>query len=172
MYLNPYGEDPLRLMVDLINEPPQSPGELGVRCREAGLVVDVEPGEADLRTSSALGVLWCAVVDAPDHQRRAELVNDLLSRSSAYPRMTNHAGGWHLHYRDDAVGLGRGLEALVGVGTALHLTGRGMDRLGRCSVEGCDRVYADFSRTGRQRYCSTGCASRDAVRRHRARKAV
>jgi predicted RNA-binding Zn ribbon-like protein len=30
-------------------------------------------------------------------------------------------------------------------------------------------VYADLSRTGRQRYCSPTCANRDAVRRHRAR---
>ncbi|GGS19861.1 hypothetical protein GCM10010252_69130 [Streptomyces aureoverticillatus] len=55
------------------------------------------------------------------------------------------------------------------MGTALHLTGRGMHRLGRCAVAECDTVFADTSRTGRQRYCSQRCATRDAVRRHRAR---
>jgi predicted RNA-binding Zn ribbon-like protein len=57
------------------------------------------------------------------------------------------------------------------MGTALHLAGRGMHRLGRCGVEGCERVFADVSRTGRQRYCGTVCSNRDAVRRHRAKAA-
>jgi len=61
------------------------------------------------------------------------------------------------------------LEALFSVGTALHLVGRGMHRLGRCALDECTAIYADTSRNGRQRYCSPKCANRDAVRRHRAR---
>ena len=61
------------------------------------------------------------------------------------------------------------LRSLVSVGTPLHLTGRGMHRLARCAVDGCADVFADVSRTGRQRYCSASCANRDAVRRHRGR---
>jgi len=44
-----------------------------------------------------------------------------------------------------------------------------MDRLGRCAREGCEMIYVDVSRGGRQRYCSPRCANRDAVRRHRVR---
>lgn len=76
--------------------------------------------------------------------------------------------GWHLHYRDDAQPIGALLAALIAVGTALHLVGRGMHRLGRCAVAERATVFADPTRTGRRRYCSQRCANRDAVRRHRA----
>jgi predicted RNA-binding Zn ribbon-like protein len=76
-----------------------------------------------------------------------------------------------VHYRRDKVSTGRLVATLISTGTALHLAGRGMNRLGRCATGDCGRVYADLSRTGRQRYCSPACANRDAVRRHRARTA-
>ncbi len=59
------------------------------------------------------------------------------------------------------------LRALISVGTALHLTGPGMDRLSRCALTECRLPFGDFTRGGRQRYCSPACASRDAARRHR-----
>ncbi|WP_197478017.1 CGNR zinc finger domain-containing protein, partial [Rhodococcus sp. EPR-147] len=103
---------------------------------------------------------------------RADELNALLAQASAYPRLTNHADdGWHMHYRDPNIGLGGVIRALVSVGTALHLTGRGMSRLDRCAAADCTLAFADTSRTGRQRYCGTVCSNRDAVRRHRARAA-
>ncbi|MEV6212989.1 CGNR zinc finger domain-containing protein [Kitasatospora sp. NPDC051914] len=60
---------------------------------------------------------------------------------------------------------------MFAVGTAQHLVGRGMHRPRRCAVAECTTIFADTSRTGRQRYCSQRCANRDAVRRHRARMA-
>lgn len=94
----------------------------------------------------------------------------MLAASAAHPRLTDHAGsGWHLHYREEQQPLGALLHQLISVGTALHLSGRGMHRLRRCAVTECVTIFADTSRTGRQRYCSQRCANRDAVRRHRAR---
>jgi predicted RNA-binding Zn ribbon-like protein len=61
------------------------------------------------------------------------------------------------------------VRVLISVGTALHFTGRGMDRLHRCALAECNNAFGDFCRTGRQRYCSPACANRDAVRRHRAK---
>jgi hypothetical protein len=66
------------------------------------------------------------------------------------------------------------LRAVFSVGTALHLTTRGMHRLGRCEAgatpgDPCRNVVVDVTRNGRQRYCSVRCANRAAVRRHRAR---
>jgi predicted RNA-binding Zn ribbon-like protein len=75
-----------------------------------------------------------------------------------------------VHYRDLNLRLGRVVAALVSVGTALHLAGRGMHRLGRCAATGCDGIVVDVSRNGLQRYCSPPCGNRDAVRRHRARR--
>ncbi|MEE1838701.1 MULTISPECIES: CGNR zinc finger domain-containing protein [unclassified Streptomyces] len=171
MHLNPYGEDVVNLAADLANRRPASAEELADRCRAAGLVVDLPVTPRDLdRTRDVLDV-WEEAVDADDEHERAELLNRMLA-AAAYPRLTDHAGdGWHLHYRDDGQPLGSLLSALISVGTALHLAGRGMHRLRRCAVTECTTIFADTSRTGRQRYCSPRCANRDAVRRHRARAA-
>ncbi|MCW3814328.1 CGNR zinc finger domain-containing protein [Micromonospora sp. DR5-3] len=170
MHLNPYGADPVRLAVDLANQPPRSVPELARRCQAAGVVMDMPVRDDDLAVALRLVEEWSEIVDATSADERAVLLNRMLASASTYPRLTNHADGpWHLHYRDDGVPLSAVLRALISVGTALHLTSRGMDRLGRCALDGCQTIYADLSRTGRQRYCSPRCANRDAVRRHRAR---
>lgn len=173
MHLNPYGEDPVRLAVDLVNYPPRTPAELGRRCGAAGLVVDVPPTAGDLQEVERYLALWLGVVDAESADVRAERLNRLLAQSSAHPRLTNHASdGWHIHYRDFDLPLAGVIRALISVGTALHLTGRGMTRLRRCALEECRGPFGDFSRGGRQRYCSPACANRDAVRRHRAKRSA
>lgn len=173
MHLNPYGEDPVRLAVDLVNYPPRTPAELGRRSAAAGLVVDVAPTTDDLREVERYLALWLGVVDAESAEVRAERLNRLLAQSSAHPRLSNHASdGWHLHYRDADLPLAGVIRALVSVGTALHLTGRGMTRLRRCALEECRGPFGDFSRGGRQRYCCPACANRDAVRRHRAKRSA
>ncbi|MFE2107431.1 CGNR zinc finger domain-containing protein [Kitasatospora sp. NPDC059463] len=170
MHLNPYGEDAVHLAAALANRRPESPGELVARCRAAGLLIEGPGTPADLTRTHALLDAWEAVVDAPDERERAARLNRMLAAGTAHPRVTDHAGdGWHLHYREDDLPLGDLLFALVATGTALHLVGRGMRRLGRCAVEECATVFADTSRTGRRRYCSARCANRDAVRRHRAK---
>lgn len=170
MHLNPYGREAVLLAADLVNRPPSTAAELEERCREAGLVVERPAVDQDLEATRAYLERWVTVVDAVEPRERADRLNALLAASAAHPRLTDHAGtGWHIHYRDDDMALAGLVRSLVSVGTALHLTGRGMHRLARCAVEGCDDVFADVSRTGRQRYCSAACANRDAVRRHRSR---
>ena len=172
MHINPYGEDPVRLAIDLIVDPPATPEALVARCRAAG-VSDVPTPGVDLDDVRAFLADWLEVLDAPDEATRAARLNVLLAGASAYPRLTDHADdGWHLHYRAPDLPLAGVLRALISVGTALHLSGRGMHRLGRCAVAECHRPFADVSRTGRQRYCSPACANRDAVRRHRTRATV
>jgi predicted RNA-binding Zn ribbon-like protein len=172
MHLNPYGADAVNLAADLANRRPATAGELADRCRAAGLVLECEVTPEDLARTLAALEAWEKVVDATDERERAALVNRMLADAAAYPRLTDHAGnGWHLHYRDERQPFGSLLFALISVGTALHLTGRGMHRLRRCAVTGCTTIFADTSRTGRQRYCSQRCANRDAVRRHRVRTA-
>jgi predicted RNA-binding Zn ribbon-like protein len=170
VHLNPYGEDPVRLAVELVADPPRTASELAERCTAAGVVLESAPARTDLAELEAFLVRWLEVVDATSLSRRAELLNGLLAESAWYPRLTNHTGeGWHLHYRPDVLPLGLQVRSLICVGTALHLTGRGLDRLGRCALEECGNAFADFTRGGRQRYCSHTCANRDAVRRHRAK---
>ncbi|MGH3455770.1 MAG: CGNR zinc finger domain-containing protein [Nocardioidaceae bacterium] len=173
MHLNPYGADAVQLAVALHRAMPATPADLEAICRETGVVVDRHATRADVRLVQSVIERWLTVVDATTDQARADRLNALLSDYAAYPRLTDHAGtGWHVHYRDPHPPLGRVVAALVTVGSALHLAGRGMHRLGRCAAAGCDGVIVDVSRNGRQRYCSPACANRDAVRRHRARRRV
>lgn len=170
MHINPYGEEPVLLACDLANDPPSTLAQLRSRCIEADVVIE-DIGATDLADTLALLEQWERVVDAPDEPARADRVNELLAEHSEHPRVTNHAGsGWHVHYRGRR-SLAGILAAVISVGTAMHLTARGMHRLGRCAAEDCDRVYADVSRNGTQAYCSPRCGSRTAVRRHRARAA-
>ncbi|TBO56285.1 CGNR zinc finger domain-containing protein [Streptomyces kasugaensis] len=172
MHLNPYGEDAVNLAADLANRRPADAGELADRCRAAGLVLERPATPQDLDRTRVALVAWEKIVDATAGRERAELVNRMLTAAAAHPRLTDHAdSGWHLHYRDDRQPLGSLLFSLFSVGTALHLAGRGMHRLGRCAVTECTTIFADTSRTGRRRYCTQRCANRDAVRRHRARAA-
>ncbi|GAA1017488.1 hypothetical protein Aple_032260 [Acrocarpospora pleiomorpha] len=172
MHLNLYSEDAVNLAAALANRRPATVEELADRCRAAGLVLERPVTPEDLDRTLAVLKEWEKVVDAADERERAELLNRMLADSAAYPRLTDHAGsGWHLHFRDDGQSLGPVLFALFSVGTAMHLVGRGMHRLRRCEVTECTTIFADTSRTGRQRYCSRQCANRDAVRRHRASRA-
>jgi hypothetical protein len=171
MHLNPYGEDPVRLAVALATDRPRTAEELAARSLAEGVVVDRTPTDHDVAEVDRFLDRWLEVVDAGTERLRAERLNRLLAEASAFPRLTDHAGdGWHLHYRAADLPLAGVLRALISVGTALHLTGRGMDRLHRCALTDCARPFGDFSRGGRQRYCSPACANRDAVRRHRSRR--
>jgi predicted RNA-binding Zn ribbon-like protein len=171
VHLNPYGEDPVRLAAGLAAAPPGTAEELTRRCVEAGLVLDRPARAEDLADVAEFLSRWLEIVDAHVPESRARLLNDLLAESSAYPRLTNHTGGgWHIHYRDEGLSPAAVIRALVSVGTAVHLTGRGMDRLRRCALAECGNAFGDFTRAGRQRYCSPTCANRDAVRRHRAKR--
>src|SRR5882757_3832718 len=174
VHLNPYGADAVLLAVNLVTNPAGTPAELADRCEASGvesrLVRERRVTTADLSAVRAALDEWLAVVDAADEDDRVRLVNEMLAKYTEHPRLTNHAGdGWHMHYRPDDLPVGRLVATLISTGTALHLAGRGISRLGRCATEGCGNVYADLSRGGRQRYCSPACANRDAVRRHRAR---
>ena len=170
MHINPYGRDPVLLAADLANDPPSSVAELADRCVAAGLAREWTPQPADLGAVTAFLARWAEVVDAPAAGARAELLNALLAEGTGPPRLTDHDGHWHLHHRDDGLGLAAVLHALIAIGTATHLATRGMDRLGRCAAPGCERIFADVSRNGRQRYCSARCGNTDAVRRHRLRQ--
>jgi hypothetical protein len=172
VHLNPYGTDAVNLAADLANRCPGSAAELTGRCHAAGLALDAAATPADLDHLRLTLNAWEAIVDTDDEHERAARLNAMLAAAAAYPRLTDHTGGWHLHYRDAGQPLGAVLMSLIAVGTALHLAGRGMHRLRRCAVAECTTIFADTSRTGRQRYCSARCANRDAVRRHRGRLAT
>jgi hypothetical protein len=179
MHLNPYGEYAVLLAASLANEWPTDRTGIVARTREHGMTVRFATAADDhVRTRDVVDA-WLAVVDEPAPERRAALLNAQMAAAAAYPRLTDHDDeGWHLHYRDDDNrSLPHVLRAVISVGTALHLSTRGMGRLARCAAgedpaDPCRNVVVDVTRNGRQRYCSVRCANRAAVRRHRARAAV
>lgn len=175
MHLNPYGEYAVLLAASLANDPPADRDGIIGRAREFGMTMDFTPAADDYEMTRCVVEDWLRVVDAADPQERADLLNGQMAAAAAYPRLVDHNGeGWHLHYRDANQTLPHVLRAVFGVGTSLHLSTRGMHRMGRCAAgedpgDPCTKVVVDVTRNGRQRYCSVRCANRAAVRRHRAR---
>ncbi|SFD56816.1 CGNR zinc finger domain-containing protein [Streptomyces aidingensis] len=171
MHLNPYGEYAVLLARSLADDWPGTRDGIVERTREFGMTAPFPERPDDHARCRAVLDAWLRVVDAPDPNMRAAILNEQMAAATAFPRLTDHNGeGWHLHYRDVDDDLPRVLHAVFSVGTALHLTTRGMHRLGRCAAPPCTNVVVDISRNGTQRYCSPRCGSRDAVRRHRARQ--
>ena len=177
MHLNPYGEYSVLLAASLANDWPLDRDGIVARTRQFGMTLQFTEAPADHARAREVIDGWLTVVDAPEPHDRAARLNAHMAAAAAYPRLTDHDGeGWHLHYRDQNHALPHVLLAVVSVGTALHLTTRGMHRLARCAAgsapgDACRNVVVDVTRNGRQRYCSVRCANRDAVRRHRARSA-
>ncbi|MDQ0991020.1 CGNR zinc finger domain-containing protein [Streptomyces sp. V3I7] len=171
MHLNPYGEYAVLLARSLTDDWPDTRAGIVERTRGFGMTMPLHERPDDHARCRAVLDDWLRVVDAHDPNERAAILNEQMAAATAYPRLTDHNGeGWHLHYRDVDDDLPRVLHAVFSVGTALHLTTRGMNRLGRCAAHPCTNVVVDTSRNGTQRYCSPRCGSRDAVRRHRARQ--
>src|SRR5690242_10015389 len=101
VHLNPYGRDAVALAVDLANDPPDTPAELERRCVAAGLVLGGPVTAADFGAVRAYVQAWIAVADALTDGERADRLNALLAATTAHPRLTDHDGTWHLHFRDD-----------------------------------------------------------------------
>lgn len=176
MHLNPYGEYATLLAASLANDWPCDRAGIVARARDFGMTVEFPDEPDDHAHVRRVIDDWLTIVDTSDPHDRARILNDHMAAAAAYPRLTDHHDeGWHLHYRDDdARSLPHVLSAVISVGTALHLTTRGMHRLSRCAAgeapgDPCSAVVVDVTRNGRQRYCSVRCANRAAVRRHRAR---
>ncbi|WP_036970025.1 CGNR zinc finger domain-containing protein [Promicromonospora kroppenstedtii] len=172
MHLNPYGEYAVLLAASLANDWPDDRAGIEDRTREFGMTMEFREEPADHAHARQAIDEWLRVVDTPEPEQRAALLNAQMAAVAAYPRLTDHDGeGWHLHYRDENQVLSAVLRAVISVGTSLHLVTRGMHRLARCASEPCTNVVVDVTRNGRQRYCSVRCANRAAVRRHRGRSA-
>ncbi|MCP2342165.1 CGNR zinc finger domain-containing protein [Actinomadura rupiterrae] len=168
MSVNPYGRTLLLAVVDLLNRPPATPAELADRWTGTGMPLESVPGPDDLTTVHGYLEDWTRLVGAATEADRVVLLNEMLARYATPPTVTDHDGsGWHIHYRRNDAGFAAILTAATTVAAAQHLTSTGMHRLGFCALPECDNAFVDFSRPGRQRYCSHPCSNRDAVRRHR-----
>jgi predicted RNA-binding Zn ribbon-like protein len=111
-----------------------------------------------------------AVLVSIDRDEAATRLNRLLADHPARPRLVRHEGwDWHLHV--DSVDDAPWAEWLAS-SASLELAGvlvaaEGVP-WGECAAAGCERVFVHDGRGGDRKYCSTTCATRERVRRHRA----
>jgi predicted RNA-binding Zn ribbon-like protein len=122
----------------------------------------VSPGEAAGFRAVAAAIR--AVFDAAaagQTDAAARLVNDMLARTGARPRLERHDGEpWHLHFHGAEDSLVTAWAAGCATGLAVVLGGESRGRLGVCGAPSCDRVFVDTSRNATRRFCSTACQSR------------
>jgi len=122
----------------------------------------VSPGEAAafLAVAASLRAVFEAVADGRT-DAAAGLVNEMLARTGARPRLDRHDGEpWHLHFHGAEESLVTGWAAGCATGLAVVLGTDRQGRLGVCTAPRCDRVYVDTSRNATRRFCSTACQNR------------
>ncbi len=100
-------------------------------------------------------------------------LNAVLRDAGAVPTLSRHDGEpWHLHFHRPDAGFAAGWAAGMATALATVVGSSSLDRLGVCRADACDRVYADTSRNGTRRFCSTACQNRVKAAAFRARRAA
>lgn len=170
MHFNHYSDEGALLAAAVVNGRFDSAADVVRMAAEHDLLLERAPTAADAAGLRRWQTALAAVVDAPpDGAERVAALNRLLAAGTAHPRISLHNGPPHVHFRPDDVPPERQFAAITAFGLAWFLTQRGLHRLARCGASDCSTAFADVTRNGRQRYCSTRCANREAVRRHRSR---
>lgn len=144
--------------------------ELAVRLANAVAGEAGEGGEGtaeERELRAGVRAVFDAATDG-DPRRAVDRLNALLTAYPIRPRLTDHDGnGWHLHLAADGT---QATGAAAAMGLAQFVTEHGLDRLGRCAADDCDRVYLDTSTNRSRRYCGVRCAGRANVAAYRARR--
>ena len=109
-----------------------------------------------------------AILVTTSRDDAATRLNALLAEFAGPPRLVRHEGwDWHLHVdRDDDAPWAAWLAASAALDLATRLAASDDVPWGECGA-GCGRVFVHDGRGGERRYCSSTCATRERVRRHR-----
>jgi predicted RNA-binding Zn ribbon-like protein len=100
-----------------------------------------------------------------------EMVNDLLGRARALPRLVRHDRfDWHLHAVDPEAPLAQRISVETAMAMIDVIRADEMSRLGVCAQDDCGGVVLDLSRNRSKIYCDTACSNRAAVAAYRARR--
>jgi Putative stress-induced transcription regulator/CGNR zinc finger len=164
----------VRLAVDLVNLPGDGLDAAGLArfLVEHGEAPPIELDAGDVRGLVQVREQLREVFAAADVDLAAALVNRLLDRAQAPPRLSNHDGtAWHLHVTGEQASWADWLAAITGLGLARLIAEDGIARIGRCAAPGCGAAFAGGPRNHLRRYCSATCANRARVAAFRARRA-
>lgn len=98
-----------------------------------------------------------------DEEGAVDRLNTLLIHHPVHPQLARHDGqGWHLHFNESGSIPDR-YAARTAMGLAAKIASHGLDRLGTCRADGCERVFFDTTANRSRRYCSDRCAGRPSV---------
>ena len=131
-------------------------------------------GEALRRSLTVLAADLAPVFGAGELGTAAARLNDLLATLDLQVSVSV-GRSWPPHLHFDAYGGTLGERIRVNCLTAiaaLLADPSSALRIGECAAPSCDHVYADCSRSARQRFCSRRCATRSHVSEHRRRVAA
>lgn len=176
-----YTDHPVTLAVELVNtrgwesetEHLESGADLDefLRTHAAGWFHDVpEPGPGDLAKVQSLRQSLRDVFAAVDAVTAATLLNEILARSGAAPRLSTHDGDPHLHFEPARRSLPDWLGVVTAMGVVTVVAEFGFDRFGVCFAGDCGDVYVDTSRNRSRLHCSSTCRTRENVAALRQRR--
>lgn len=112
-----------------------------------------------------------AAVEEGDMDTACATANAVMGDTGAVPVLSRHGDEpWHLHFHAADAPWALGWGAAMATGLAVVLGSASARRLGICSAGRCDRVFADTSRNGTRRFCSTACQNRTKAAAFRARR--
>jgi hypothetical protein len=152
--------------------PPDAGGQevaeaLGAVLRQWDDLIDERFVEQIDEFAAAVGEI-ARIFDVDDANDAAVIINEWLATSASTPRLVDEPGwGWHFHLERDGADWPTWLLASTAHSFAVALVDHGHPVWGRCRATDCGRPYLDRGRRQPQRFCSTTCATRERVRRHR-----
>jgi predicted RNA-binding Zn ribbon-like protein len=120
-------------------------------------------GEADLGELRRVRAVLLHAFEARDMEDLAAALNPLLALAPA-PRLMP---GWSVRAPLEELAVAERVAVLAASELASLAAAHGLDRLGFCGADDCQRVFADASARGSRRYCSRTCSTRTNVRRYR-----
>lgn len=106
-----------------------------------------------------------------DRETAVPIVNDLLERADATPKLVRHDDlDWHLHVVDPETPLAERIAAETSMAMIDVIRTGEMSRLGVCAQYDCQSIVLDLSRNRSKIFCGTACGNRAAVAAYRARR--
>lgn len=168
-------ETSLLAAVSLVNsaEPPDtltSSAELEEFRTQFGYTGRHDGDEAELAEVRALRPRLRELLTA-DRDRAVAIVNDLLQRAEATPRLVRHGEhDWHIHVVDPETPFAERIAAETAMAMVDVIRTDEMSRLGICARDDCEGVVLDLSRNRSKIFCGPSCSNRAAVAAYRARQ--
>jgi predicted RNA-binding Zn ribbon-like protein len=106
-----------------------------------------------------------------DRDIAVHMVNDILERAGATPKLVRHDGlDWHLHVVDPETPLAERIAVETAMAMIDVIRADEMSRLDVCAQDDCEGVVLDLSRNRSKIFCSPACSNRAAVAAYRARR--